>query len=538
MNRKILFVKCLLILCTIFSCKKDLVSKNGPSITIDEKHLQIQELNVGQIVTIPVSVQSDAGIRRLSYFFRRENANGTESGSPVNIDPDNQPKTLNENISFKAEPGLVELIIVSFDRLNNSSEIHIPITEVRELPMISFSDNIKSRETVFENKRLVITGEISSKYELQSIHFKQIINGITGDSQSIPLTSEKKSSFSASVVAQKGLSGIIIEAANKYKGTVADTFKISNIVDDAVDIVLAQGATSIPKLYAGVQNTLSGKVSSGSRVSLMSYAMKTGGIYGPETALEAGSLSDEFEFSIAFNGKSGCEALRLSAVNEGGKTRIVELPVDRIYNKLLSYTVELSTEIGPGKNNWFSAYKSPHVFSASAATTVQSMLDFAFVKYSSNSFRIMPGAVVQAGAAYKNAMSPYMPGFSNCTYTLVTVNRPSLDQKAFDSLTWDEEMNDFLQSKIIAPIAGGGENYNIKTTNRRFNGDLEEGKGFIIGWGSWTWGASTADNSAFGVVMVKSYTESGGNARVTLEIKVPQENMRTRYSSGSTYIYP
>lgn len=529
----------LAILVVVFSgCKKDMEGTEGPMITVSEDAPSLEDLNAGQKVTIPVTVESPLGIRRLSYFFIRENANGTESGTPVNYDQADYPTQLQKDIVFNAEQGLVELVIVSFDKLNRSSEVHLSFKEVRELPVLTFTDNIKSRETVFENKRIAVTGHVNSKYDLSAITFTTIVNGVASQPQNIQFTDKNSTDFSAGLVVQKGLSAIVIKATNSYEGAAVDTFKIGSVVDDAVNITLTGGITSIEKVYAGVSNTISGVISSGSDIVSLSYALKVNGSYGPEVPLTLGTPRDEFNFTANYNGVKNTEAVRITGKNQGDKEKVMELSVAEVYNKLLTFTVNLTTETGPGKNNWFSAYRAPHVFDVTTAASAQTMLDFAFAKYSSTSFRIMPSGVVQAGAAYEAAMVPYMNGFSQVVYTLVTANRRSITPDAFDAINWDGELTTFLETKIIAPSGQGGENYNIRTTNRRVNSDLKVGEGFIIGWGALQWGASVADNKAFGIVMVKAYSTDGGVGKVTLEIKVPDEDNRTKYNPESIHSYP
>ncbi|WP_207424356.1 hypothetical protein [Desertivirga brevis] len=528
----------MLFILSFSSCKKDVETIAGPQIAVSDDAPDLKELNAGQRVTIPVTVESIEGIRRLSYFFIKENANGTESGTPVNYDPTDFPEKLQRDIVFSAQPGLVELVIVSFDKLNRSSEVHLNFKEIRELPVLTFTDNVKFQQSVFENKQLTITGHVNSKYDLSSISFSSVVNNVESSAQSLQFSNKNSTDFSAQLVVQKGLSAIILKATNMYQGTVTDTFKIQTVVDDAVNISLAGGITSISKVFAGATNTISGSVSSGSNIASLSYALKVNGVYGPETAIAIGSPADAFNFTASYNGVKNAEAVRITGRNQGNKEKVIELPVLKVYNKLLTFTVELTTAIGPGKKNWFSAYRAPHVFDAASAASVQTMLDFAFVKYSASSFRIMPAGVVEAGAAYQTAMAPYMAGFNQATYTLVTVNRNSITESAFNSLEWDGDLTSFLETKILGPISEGGENYNIRTTNRRFNGELQVGKGFIIGWGAWRWGTTVADNKAFGLVMVKAYSVSNGQATTTLEIKVPDEDFRSKYNSESIHSYP
>ncbi|MGX5691172.1 hypothetical protein [Arcticibacter tournemirensis] len=519
-------------------CKKDMEGTEGPVITVSEDAPNLEELNAGQRVTIPVTVESPLGIRRLSYFFIKENANGTESGVPVNFDQTDYPTELQKDIVFNAEKGLVELVIVSFDKLNHSSEVHLSFKEVRDLPVLTFTDGIKERETVFENKHIAVTGHVNSKYDLSAITYTTVVNGVASQPQNIQFTNKNSTDFSAGLVVQKGLTAVIIKATNSYEGAVVDTFKIGSVVDDAVNITLSGGITSIDKVYAGISNALSGMITSGSDVVSLSYAVKVNGSYGTEVPLTLGTPRDEFNFTANYSGVKNTEAVRITAKNQGNKEKVIELPVAKVYNKLLTFTVNLTTETGPGKNNWFSAYRAPHVFDVTTAASAQTMLDFVFAKYSSTSFRIMPSGIVQAGAAYQTAMAPYMNGFNQVVYTLVTANRSSITPDAFNSIDWDGELTTFLETKIIAPTGEGGENYNIRTTNRRFNGDLKVGEGFIIGWGALQWGASVADNKAFGIVMVKAYSTTGGVGNVTLEIKVPDEDNRTKYNPESIHSYP
>ncbi|WP_420477549.1 hypothetical protein, partial [Noviherbaspirillum sp. ST9] len=165
---------------------------------------------------------------------------------------------------------------------------------------------------------------------------------------------------------------------------------IGSVVDDAVNITLSGGITSIYKVYAGISNALSGMITSGSDVVSLSYAVKVNGSYGTEVPLTLGTPRDEFNFTANYSGVKNTEAVRITAKNQGNKEKVIELPVAKVYNKLLTFTVNLTTETGPGKNNWFSAYRAPHVFDVTTAASAQTMLDFVFAKYSSTSFRIMP----------------------------------------------------------------------------------------------------------------------------------------------------
>lgn len=519
----------LLMLLSLAACKKDPVSAVGPAITIDEQWMDVDNLNVGDEIVIPVKLESDKGIRRLAYYFITRTANGTTSGTPVYYDSKDLPRLVEQDIRFTVVNDLVEMVIIAFDGSNTSTEIHITPANVRNSPLLTFKDGVRYRESVFESKRLMVEGQINSEHELAAVTYATIIDGVTSSETPLTVTDPNNMPFSAGVTVVKGLTGIIIRATNIYEGKAVDTFKIGTVVDDDVSITLNDVTDKIPVVYADVDNTLSGKVFSGSAVSGFSYAVKTNGVYGSEVPIPIGTVRDDFPFTISFAGSKGVEAIRFSGENEGGITRSVEFPVTTVYSKLVHLeNITLTSEIGPGKNNWFAAYQAPHVFDATTAAANQLMLDFALIKYSSTSFRLISAAAWNAGTAYTTAMAPYMAGFSKATYSLVTVNRNNVNPVSFDSLDWDGQLTKFLQEKIIAPVASGGEGYNIVTTNRRYNDGQAAGRGFIIGWGSF----SPTNNQAFAIVLVKNYSVVNEVATITFDIKFPAEDNRTLYNSS------
>lgn len=107
------------------------------------------------------------------------------------------------------------------------------------------------------------------------------------------------------------------------------------------------------------------------------------------------------------------DAIRITGENTGGKSQVTEYAVSKVYTKLLHFpNIILTPEIGPGKNNWFSAYQAPHVFDIANAAQNQLMLDFAFIKYTASSNRVVATAVFNASDNYRNATAPYMVGFT------------------------------------------------------------------------------------------------------------------------------
>lgn len=522
------------LLVALIACEEDEKRPTAPVITIGDEFEDVDGFNVGEKITITVNVKSPLGIRRLAYYFITETDNGTQSGTPVFIDKTDFPQEITEDIVFTVAPGLVEIVIITFDRENNNSEIHITPENIRSVPSIAFKDGVDSRESVFENKVLRVEGTITSEFDLESVTYQTIVDGTTSDATAIPIANPKGAPFSVEVVVPKDLTGIIIKAVNQHDGVAVDTFKIGTVVDDDVNISLEGGKTTIPVAYADIVNTLNGTVFSGSAVVELTYSIKANDAYGAELPLDIGEPNDEFSFSIGFDPEAGIQAIRVTGKNAGGITKVSEFPVEKFYTKLVHFTdITLTSEIGAGKNNWFAAWQEPHVFDITNAAANQLMVDIGLIKYNSTSYRVMPAAVFAENATYKSAMDPYMIGFTKATYTMITANRNAITPEAFDQLEWDGQLMEFLDTKVRAPTAQGGENYNFYTTNRRTNTDLQVGKGFIIGWGQW----SPTQNQAFGLVMVKAYSVVDGVATATFEIKVPKEDMRTKYNPVSIFDY-
>lgn len=512
----------------------------GPEIIISDAYESINGINVGDRVTIPITVKSPSGVKRLSYFFINSTANGTEAGNAVHIDKADMPKEFTEEISFIIQPNMVELVVVSFNKENFASEKHITMSEIRKVPVLNFKDNIKYMETVFENKNLKVEGNITSEHDLKSIVYQVEKNGTYGAEQTINFTNKKNTDFTASVVIEEGITAVAVKALNIYDGMAADTFRIGNVAEDDVSLTLAGAATAIEVLYADSLNVISGLVMSGSEMETLSYAVKKEGVYSSEIDIPLGTPLDEFSFAIDLNGEKGTEAIRITGSNKGGKINAMEIPVTKVYSRLLHFAdITLTTEIGPGKNNWFSAYQAPHVFTAAEAVAHQEMLDFAFIKYTATANRIVPGCVYTAGTAYRNATAPYMTGFTSATYTMVTANRGNVNPNNFNQIYWDGELENFINNKIKAPTAQGGENYNVSTTNRRVSGDMTPGVGIIIGWGHWNFVDNVnVTNEVFGLVLCTGYEVNGDYATVTLQIKVPNENNRVKYNPTSIHTYP
>ena len=522
-----LSVGILALLIFVTGCKsKEWVESRGtgPTMTIGSEFEKIDGINVGDQVSIPVNIKSSVGIKRFSYYFITETANGTRSETPVHVDRTDFPTELNESLTFNIVPAIVELVLVSFDKNNNSSELHIKLSDIRELPVLVFKDGTDSISTYFENKRISVEGNVTSEYDLSSITYRTVENGIVSSENPISFTDKRNTPFAANVVVEKGLTAIIITAKNIHNGIAVDTFRIGTVTDDAITISLAGNATQIPVVYADSANTINASVVSGSDASDLTYAIKANGVYGNEQTVQLGSPKDNFTFDINFTGVPGMEAIRITGSNEGGKTNVVEIPVASVSERLIYFRgVQLTTEIGPGKKNWFAAYQPPHTFDVASAAPLSHMMDLLFFKNSATTYRFGPASLVMPGTGYEARLAPYTAGFSNLPFLLVPSTRSQVTPASFSSVNWDHELGTFIDD-VIVPT------YNVYTQTRRVSDNVTRaGQGYVLAWGDYTNGAATANNTGFALLITTGLTVANGEATVTFDIKVPAKNYRALY---------
>ena len=526
MKTKKLFFTTILILTTIFiytGCNEidEYLSGDttGPTITVNNELLSFDGLNEGDIIEIPVDIKSEHGIKRVAYFFKNETPNGLVADDPVYIDYDDLPTEISETIKAPLSYSAKELVIITFDKRNRSSEIHVSFESTKTSPKIEFKDNVKYRASVFENKHIVISGNIISDYNITSSTYATIVENVTSAYQDLTLNNN---SFSATIQIVKGLSGIIIRVENENNAVVADTFKIGAVVDDAVNIVMKGGITSLTGFSAGQVNEYEGSIVSGSNITKFNYQVKKEGVWGTEIEIPIGTPADEFDFTLAINGEMGMESVKLYAENTNGKSSTLELIIPEVINNVLYFQdVKLTTAIGPGLHNWFSCYQEPHVFDQVTARQHQEMLDFVCSLYDGTQVSLLSGHIVNASALYNQALVPYLEGFSMVNFCLLSANRNEITNESFDAIKTEEDLNNFIANQIALT-------YTVYTASRGTNRELVPGKGMV-----YAWGPSSGKNMAFSIIMVKEVSLVNGVGKVTLDIKAPRTDYRTIYKDSS-----
>lgn len=150
-----------------------------------------------------------------------------------------------------------------------------------------------------------------------------------------------------------------------------------------------------------------------------------------------------------------------------------------------------------------------------------------------------------AGDAYYNASKPYITGFETLTYAFISAKRGKITKDAFDAISSEQGLQEFLESSIIPP-SPDGENYKIYTASRRvgdtFNDTSKNEGGFLFGWGTHSHPtispAVGVSNVAFAIFYVKSVTKkANGHWTIVFDVKYPLTDERAANTGGSIAPY-
>ncbi|MDO5036381.1 MAG: DUF1735 domain-containing protein [Porphyromonas sp.] len=196
--------------------------------------------------------------------------------------------------------------------------------------------------------------------------------------------------------------------------------------------------------------------------------------------------------------------------------------------KLVHLTdVELTTEIGPGKKNWFAAYATAkdgtHIFTVEEAAEQSEMMDFAAVKHGKN-LRFHPSIIGwQHGGDYHRYIYPYTIGFEKLNHT-ANLNR-TFGKELFDRVNTAEE--------LVGAIAylDANDSYNFYATDRMTTKDLQkldENNRVLIS----AWSPTIGKTQQFMLIYLKEInTLAGGHFAVKMDIKYIETDVRTEFAN-------
>lgn len=507
------------------SCNNDDDSVSVPAIEIPDEKKEITNANEGDLISIPFTIEAQEGIRKIAYYFIVNTANETKNEDPQtveNFDKD-YPTTYNGSIDFPVRTEMNTLILVAFNVANQASEIHIPFSGLKQLPVFAFDKGVDFKEKAFLGKKLRIKGGFVSQYDVSSFRYRVVNNGTAGSSVQIPVTDKKNMTFDVTVLVEAGLENVIFTVENIHGGTVEKTFRVLNVLtDDDISIEMAGGITELADFFEDEEYVIEGSVESGSDIVGLSYAVKKNGEFGEPVAVKVPEgTADVLNFSIELMGEAGTEAIKVMAVNESEMVEELILDVPRVETRIVHMKdVVLTTEIGEGKHNWFSCYLEPHVFDQKTAAQHAEMMDFVAAKYTTGVPYLLSAMVYTAGGNYAASISPYMVDFNKMTYLLMTANRADA-KNAFDGIGKTSDMEALFSSVAYYATAG-----------RLTSGALTAGNHHVIAWGN-----GLQQNKAMAIIRLKEIVTSDGVSTVKFDIKFGKPDYRTQYNPASIMTY-
>lgn len=506
-------------------CKDENDIASPPTIHISDEKTVIDGANEGDPISIPFSVATEQGVRKIAYYFIVNTANGTSNEEPVTLEnfTENFPKTYDGSIDFSVRTEMNTLILVVFDKNNQASEIHIPLSGLKELPVLTFDKNLDYKRAAFLGKNLRIKGNVTSEYDVASFTYSVVSNGVAGSPVDIPVVDKQHIDFNVTIPVESGLEKVLFDATNVHDGTLEKEFLILEIFEeDNITIEMAGGVTEISDYMEAEENTIQGTVESGSDIIRLAYSVQKNGVFGtPVEVVIPEDVFDIFEFTFNVVGEFDTEAIKIIAENESELTEEIIVDIPYVDSHIVHMTdVVLTTEIGEGKHNWFSCYLEPHVFDQETAAQHPEMMDFVAATYTTGAPYLLSAMVFTAGGNYAIAVSPYMVGFDKMTYLLMTANRTDA-RNAFDIIRKASDMETLFNSTTY--YAGAG---------RYTSGGLTAGNHHVIGWGN-----GSQQNKAIGVIKLKEITTVDGISTVKFDIKFGKPDYRTMYNAASIMDY-
>lgn len=526
MKKNILFgLFTLALLFQLNSCKDETDIVTPPNINIADEKTAIDGANEGDPISIPFTITTEQGVRKIAYYFIVNTANGTRNEDPVTIEnfTENFPKTYNGSIDFSVRTEMNTLILVVFDKNNQASEIHIPLSDLKKLPVFTFDRNRDFKEKAILGKNLRIKGNAVSEYDIESLTYRVVNNGVVGNRVNIPVTDKRNIDFDISFVVESGLQTVLFDVTNIHGGKVEKEFRVLSVLtDDAMSIEIANGTTELLNYMEGEENTITGVVESGSYITGLKYSVKKKGVFGEFVEIEIPEdVTDMLDFTIKIVGEFGSEAVKILATNESELEEEVILNIPYVDSHIVEMTdVVLTTEIGKGKHNWFSCYLEPHVFDQETAAKHSEMMDFVAAKYTTGVPYLLSSMVYTAGGNYATSISPYMVGFEKMTYLLMPASRADVK-------------NEYPIIEKASDMEAAFKKYTYYATAGRYtSGALTAGNYHGI-----CWGLGSTQNKALAIIKLKEITTVEGISTVKFDIKFSKIDYRTMYNDASIMDY-
>lgn len=264
--------------------------------------------------------------------------------------------------------------------------------------------------------------------------------------------------------------------------------------------------------------------------------------YGPKIAVnsqfsfihikEVTPINGGNDYKVRFDVKYIDVDARKEAFETNGQTVIIDNPGYNPSNEIIEYKgLELTTEIGPDKKNWFSAYadENKKTFTQKEAREYSDMMDFTIVNHTSSEVRFYDAYVsYHHKGDYIEKLAPYIEGFSKLPYTLMGGWRGGTADA-----TKIEHYNEVIDISSLNNLIGAYvKTYGYPNADRMISDGLAKDRVGVIGWGTKDQVNGKFINNAFGIYIIRDLEPTvDGHYKVIFDIKVPKYNVRQHNKS-------
>lgn len=318
-----------------------------------------------------------------------------------------------------------------------------------------------------------------------------------------------------------------------YSTQMFDEIKTSEDIVTKISGLIVSDNYNFPISDRMTSHNLQSQISGDNRVLIQGWGPRIGmnNHYSFIHIKEVTAVGGE-DYKVIFDIKFIEIDARTESANTSGQNVVIDNPGYDSSNVMVEYKgVELTTEVGPGKKNWFSAYADSEMvtFTQEEARDKSNMMDFAPVVHSTDEVRLYSAIIGHSHADYKVRTAPYVNGFPKLTYTMIGGRRVGSSDATFpehyDSVKDVQSMTQLVKNYW--------KTYSYPTANRMNSDKLVVDAVGILGWGH-----KIGVNSKFGIFIIRELQPtSNGNYKVVLDIKVPATNTRTS-NNGSMVSNP
>lgn len=326
----------------------------------------------------------------------------------------------------------------------------------------------------------------------------------------------------------------LTHVANMNKLFTPDLFNSVNTSEEMTAKIAELRASDGYAYYTTDRMTshnLQSQITGDNRVLILAWGPKIGKneqfalMYIKEVTAINGGADYKMKFDIKFVDVD----MKSAAANTEGQNVIVDNPAYSASGAMKEYKgVELTTEIGPGKKNWFAAYADANMvtFTQEEARSKSGMMDFAPVLHAKDNVTLYTAYIgYQHKGDYEKRIAPYVDGFSKLTYTLIGSQRAGkVDEtkpEHYERVTDVKSM-----TELIEEYRAG---YEYRVADRMMTDKLQKNSVAVFGWGQ-----KVALNNQFGILIVRDIQPTtNGNYKVILDIKVPESDARTPNSTST-----